>query len=902
MANIKYSGLPSGVTPQLTDITAYSQNPGSYQVTNQQLANLFLSYNVLNHAGNPNGNLAGTSYQSCWDITDGKLYICTTSGTSTSAIWTGVGGFSATGTGIITQTAANTYAFLTLTGTTNQINIINPQGLAGNPTFSFPNTGIVVSNILDTNSQKIVQFNTSANAVNYLMMNDAPTTDGTDSIIGAPILSVGGSDANITLGVQFKGLGSFSIFGNGTSPGILQLTEVTSTFGFTMSANNAMGTSYGITIPASQGASGTAWVNNGSGTLSNTAILPLGGGTMTGALILNADPTAALGAATKEYVDNKASGFTSFAPCLAASPVAYTATYSNGTAGVGATLTNATTQAAFAIDGIAGVLNSRYMIPNQASAFQNGPYTLTTVGSGSSNWVLTRATDFNSSATMVQNALFAITSGNTLSGSSLIQAAPGPFTVGTTNLVFNTFLSGGNAYVAGVGLTLTGNSFSITNEITAAGPITYPTITYNAQGQLTAVTAGITPLLPANNLSDLNNFGTARSNLGAQQSNAGLLALATLAASGTGIIYQTGVNTYAQRTLTGAANQISVSNSGGLTGNVVFSLPSSIQGILQFIDPNGIAMLGFNYQGSAVNYLGILNAPSSDAPLLTANGTDNNISITLQPKGTGAVQIEGNPSSSPGILRLFTNSVNYAQMQGVTGNTTNTNITWPATNPTVGQVITATSTGGATSWQTPSGGGGSGRLLNVRYLTVIGTSSYMPTSGTTNILVQAVGAGGSGGIDSTGTLITSGGGAGAFVQKFITGINSSTYTATYTIGLGGSASGSGNNGTATTYSDGSFTLTANGGNKGLVAASTLVNVNVLGGTGGSASGGDLNYKGGNGGVIFAYGGALVPASGSSGGDSFLCGGGDPSAGPNTGAAGGGNTPGSSGIIIIYEYS
>ena len=45
----------------------------------------------------------------------------------------------------------------------------------------------------------------------------------------------------------------------------------------------------------------------------NTAVataVPLAGGTMTGALILSADPTTALGAATKEYVDN--AGVTSF--------------------------------------------------------------------------------------------------------------------------------------------------------------------------------------------------------------------------------------------------------------------------------------------------------------------------------------------------------------------------------------------------------------------------------------------------------------------------------------------------------------------------------------------------------------------------------------------------------------
>ena len=47
---------------------------------------------------------------------------------------------------------------------------------------------------------------------------------------------------------------------------------------------------------------------NFSTTVTNSiaAKLALAGGTMTGNLVLNADPTAALGAATKQYADTKA--------------------------------------------------------------------------------------------------------------------------------------------------------------------------------------------------------------------------------------------------------------------------------------------------------------------------------------------------------------------------------------------------------------------------------------------------------------------------------------------------------------------------------------------------------------------------------------------------------------------
>lgn len=72
-----------------------------------------------------------------------------------------------------------------------------------------------------------------------------------------------------------------------------------------------------------------------------------------------------------------------------------TATYSNGTAGVGATLTNAGANAAFSVDSYSPTINQRVLVKNQTSEEHNGIYTLTTVGDGSTPWVLTRATDFN---------------------------------------------------------------------------------------------------------------------------------------------------------------------------------------------------------------------------------------------------------------------------------------------------------------------------------------------------------------------------------------------------------------------------------------------------------------------------------------------------------------------------
>jgi len=71
---------------------------------------------------------------------------------------------------------------------------------------------------------------------------------------------------------------------------------------------------------------------------------------------------------------------------------------------------------------------------------------------------------------------------------------------------------------AGTGLTggtitVTG-TINIANTAVAAGAYTYGGFTVNAQGQLTAASNGATPLLVSNNLSDLANAATARTNLG----------------------------------------------------------------------------------------------------------------------------------------------------------------------------------------------------------------------------------------------------------------------------------------------------------------------------------------------------------------------------------------------------
>lgn len=85
------------------------------------------------------------------------------------------------------------------------------------------------------------------------------------------------------------------------------------------------------------------------------------------------------------------SAFTARAIATTALP---TNTYSNGTSGVGATLT-ATSNAALTVDGISMSAGDRLVLSAESTASHNGIYDVTNAGSGSSAYVLTRSPDFN---------------------------------------------------------------------------------------------------------------------------------------------------------------------------------------------------------------------------------------------------------------------------------------------------------------------------------------------------------------------------------------------------------------------------------------------------------------------------------------------------------------------------
>jgi len=244
-------------------------------------------------------------------------------------------------------------------------------------------------------------------------------------------------------------------------------------------------------------------LTNSSVTVGTTAIslgassLTLGGLT---SVAVTQDPTSALQLATKQYVDTIAVTSVHYhSPVYVESPDTagnLNATYNQpggAGVGVGATLTNAGTQAALTIDGILMTVGKRVLIYNQTNAVQNGVYTVTVVGTASTNWVLTRATDADTYSPISSTGLgggdaFFVQAGATGAGETYVCSNQGVIVFGTTDITF-VQVSSAPVYSAGTGLTLTGTTFSITNTAVTAGSYgsasSVGTFTVNAQGQLT---------------------------------------------------------------------------------------------------------------------------------------------------------------------------------------------------------------------------------------------------------------------------------------------------------------------------------------------------------------------------------------------------------------------------------
>ncbi len=163
--------------------------------------------------------------------------------------------------------------------------------------------------------------------------------------------------------------------------------------------------------------------------------------------------------ANKAYVDQVAQGLDTKPSCRAGTTADLSATYNNGSSGVGATLT-ASSNGAIVIDGVSLSVNDRVLVKNQTTAAENGIYVVSTQGDGSTAFVLTRATPEDQPSELSGGAFVFVEEGTANADNGYVFTHTGAPTFGTTALDVAQF-SGAGQIDAGAALSKTGNRLDV---------------------------------------------------------------------------------------------------------------------------------------------------------------------------------------------------------------------------------------------------------------------------------------------------------------------------------------------------------------------------------------------------------------------------------------------------------
>jgi hypothetical protein len=246
--------------------------------------------------------------------------------------------------------------------------------------------------------------------------------------------------------------------GGGGSGTVTSVTGTGTVSGLTLSGT--VTTSGNLTL----GGSITGFATSGANT--NLTSVALTSGTIT------ATPSSGNDIVNKTYADAIASGIHFHEAVDLATTTALPAnTYNNGTSGVGATLT-ANANGILSVDSTVTVVSNRILVKNEATQANNGVYTVTQVGTAGTPYILTRATDFNTVGTGVnqidEGDFFLVTSGTANVNTAWVQQTAPPITIGTTAIVFQQFAAPtSQVYPSGTGIAVVTSGTSWGTTLTA---------------------------------------------------------------------------------------------------------------------------------------------------------------------------------------------------------------------------------------------------------------------------------------------------------------------------------------------------------------------------------------------------------------------------------------------------
>jgi len=507
---------------------------------------------------------------------------------------------------------------------------------------------------------------------------------------------------------------------------------------------------------------GNASLTNSSVTIGSTNVaLGATASTLAGltTVTVTQDPTSALELATKQYVDSVASGLNFHQPVQYATTTALGAyTYNNGTSGVGATITKNAPYSTLSIDGHTFTVTDigvRVLIKDEPAVggfdAYNGVYTVTAIGSALVPWVLTRATDYDTAGTGINEIdagdFVFVLQGSTQANTSFVQQTQLPIVVGTTPLIFVQF-GAPITYSAGTGLNLSpATTFNISNTGVAAATYgsasSVPVIAINAQGQITSAT-DTSIAIAANQITSgtiaVNQGGTGAVTLTGYVSGNGTSAFTASATVPTTDLSGTISNVQlANSSITVNGSNISLGGSATVTANTSNSLT--------FNNGGSGAASGTTFNGSAAQTISYntLGAPKAD-------GTDAT--------GTWGINISGNAATAT-TATTATSATTATNIAGGAANSlpyqTGSGATGFIAIGSSSQVLTVVA--GVPTWATP------GAVSAVTTFSA-GTTGFTPNSAT------------SGAVTLAGTLNVANGGTGATtLSGIVFGNGTSAFTA-----------------------------------------------------------------------------------------------------------------------------